>query len=232
MSPACLPRAVLIQYMLACAVCAGAYQLLLQPAQRELALLRAQTLRRLSEGPALAAASRISPAQLDELSRATMQSARTIQARSRVASSEAAAFASIETLARARGVRVEGIAPVLTGPALVSAAPPLVHPETPPEGAAAPPTPGAPPADRQSSFQLEVTGTFIHLSEFISDLSDDLGYTTILDLHISSAGEPQSSNLRAKLRVRNSGFDVSKLLASGESKAATPDGRRAGVDQP
>jgi hypothetical protein len=202
------------QFVIAIAVCAGAYFFLVDPAKNRLAMVRAQVSKALLAENSDSAAARISLDQLKSIQDATLARARLIDDRSRLARNDSELFQAVSDLAQAHSVRVNQLSPVTlnTTGRLVTPTP------------AAPPDPKAPapPKDTSAAYQIDATGTYPMLTSFIAALGRELGFTRVVSVRLNPMGEPQADQLRAEIRTEHFAFDLTALLGAKSTGAPTP----------
>lgn len=196
-------RSVASQGLIALSLCAGAYMMLMEPAERRLKDLRAEVARRQSAA-AQCASSTMSISQLTALRDSCSAAVADLQTRNTQSSSEAQLFESLVKLAGESGVRVESMNPSAVTAARKPATA-IAH------------QPGAMPAakldDRRYAYTLRVQCTYDQLVRFVESLQGGAGFANVRAVRLSPSNEPGSRLLSATIETEHLWFDLSAVNA-------------------
>lgn len=187
-------RQMFAQFTIVAAGCAGAYAMVVMPAQERLSKAehRLQELR--SAGSTRATLPRD---RADLLNREAQRRAQVIRARSSASRDEAALFTSITSLAARHGLRLDQLQPM-------------------PPDSTPPADPSVPaPKDVRSRCSVLAVGEFGRVVPFLADVQSSLGFVAIRSLELAPVGTPGSEDLRAFAVIELHGFDTAFDAAAG-----------------
>lgn len=203
-------RSLISQVVIGFMICAGGYMMLVEPTERELALVRAD-LTKVQQQAAQQSTSLMSISQVDVMKKSLFNQARAIALRNSAGQSEGTLFEAIMNLAAGTGVRVDSM-----NPSASSARP---------TATAAAPAPGAPaatkPVDRRLAYTMNVQCDYNQLARFLEQLQSSLGYTDVRSVRISPSTEPGSRLISAQIETEHVFFDIAaiKSLAGVQESA-------------
>lgn len=180
------PRRRATELVIGAGLCLGAYLGLVDPAEKQLAAVRAQVaeLQQQVSGEGTGSTN-----ALREALAATQQRGSAARARSLAAADEARLLATITTLAENHGVRLEQLAP-LNIPAIV---------QRPTDAGTTPP----PLMVARSGYNLSATGTFPAIAAFTASLQRDAGLCSVRALTIAPDLTPGSASVMATIETEH-----------------------------
>ncbi len=196
--------------VIALALCAGAYFVLVDPVQSDLDALRAQQ----SVLPASPAPMLPAPEAAAQLARVSA-SLGAIEARSAAVRNEGALFASLSQSAQEAGLTVESVQPVPMAP---RAAKPAAEGQP------------APPMDQSRGFTMTVHGRYDALARFVRNLPRSAGYAAVRSVRLAPDFVPGSINVRASIQTEHIAMDLASARAAlagvGPQTASAPEASR------
>lgn len=150
----------------------------------------------------------LSDAQIQDIRRVAAERAADIRRRSAVAGDQAALFAQVSALAKAHGVQIDQLQPVVDSAAQARAAQAVTTPSSAQQFPAAASTP---PQHVQVGCSMSVQASYSDLAAFLNSLRNRLGYTVVTDLRIQPGSERDPGRLSATIQTTHHGFDVSAV---------------------
>lgn len=219
MSAAPNNRRLACEFLIAAAVCGGAYYFVAESARGKIAAVRRDLETAQQHEAARAGIGSLTDGQVGELRRTTVERVEDMRTRSAPAKDEAAMFARISGLAATHTVRIEQLNPSQVQVSGVGAVAPMpgVQPGSPAAaaGLGAGDGPAAVPArDMRIGYTMSVTGTYSDLAEFVGSLADRLGYTVVKSVRLSQPDLRQKDMLRAAIETEHFALDLSAIKLS------------------
>lgn len=216
-------RRLVCEFVVAAAICGGAYYFLVDGAHAKLAAVRADIAKVQQDEAARSGIGSLTDGQVSDLLRTTSEKAAQMRARSAPALDESTMFARLSELASMNSVRVEQLNPVQTQGASAPSVglPPGVQPGTPAAAAAGTTPDGIAPAkDIRIGYSLAVTGKYPDLTAFVSALTDRLGYTIVKSVRITQPDVRTPDMLRAAIETEHLAMDLSAVKVPATTTSA------------
>jgi len=226
-------RQMLAEFAIGVLVCAGAYMMLVEPAQRELVKARAEIDALRARDAEQGSISGLTEEQIAQLRSATLRRSESVREHSRMARDEAAMFGTIMALATEHGVRVDQLQPGAAGvvneqgklvPVGQAATPPPPPPAPAAAGAAAPAPAIAPVRDMKSSYTISATGAYANVTALLDALQSKLGYTIIRSVRLTPMDPAGPQAVSVQIQTEHLAIDLSgvKLPAAPAPAQTSP----------
>ncbi|MGQ0627525.1 MAG: hypothetical protein ACT4PL_05415 [Phycisphaerales bacterium] len=184
-------RTIASELVIGAAVCGGAYFMLVDPVDTDLAATRAQIAAAQSAAEEQAAGS-LSPQRATEIVKTAADFREVLTTRGEPARSQSVMFSAITAAAEAARTRVDELQP--TTPNRRSAA------GTP----ASKPLPG----DAHTGYAMTVTAEYAALARFVRLLEREVGLSVVTSVRISPLAEPGSTKVHASITTEHWAFDL------------------------
>lgn len=225
-------RRLACEFLIAAAVCGGAYYFVVDSAKTKIAAVRVEAVKAQQEEASHAGIGGLSDAQVSDLTRTTAERVADMKARSAPAIDESSMFTRISELATANTVRIEQLNPVqMRTENGQHTAPQAPSPQagTPAAQAAAegPPV----PHDIRAGYSMSVTGKYPDLVAFIGALSERLGYTIIKSVRLSQPDLRTPDVLRVAIETEHIALDLSAIRVQAVPAATRQPMPIAGVSE-
>lgn len=192
------------ELVIGAALCLGGYLALVDPADKELAAVRAQVAA-LRQGASTGAEAGDDSAALRGAIARTQTQGSAAQSRSRLVTDEARLLATVTDLATQHGVRLEQLAPISAQ-------------------AGAKPADAAAQLVSRANFQITATGRFSSVAAFVAAIQREAGLCAVRGLVISPDLTPGSTDVVATIETEHAVLTLPAAATLAPAPATAPAG--------